>query len=205
MQLYLKKVVLILRDENLRECFLPLTEKLQRAGIVVENIEKLDCKECIKAVIGKKIRDSVLYITDSAEQARILNQKSLPVLGWLHESGDSLPGLSYVMECPEELDEQYLERVYRRFCNIPWDIVETERCLIRETTVEDVDAFYEIYSRPEIVEFMENLYPTREQEVAYTEEYIEKVYRYFEFGVWTVILRETGKVIGRVPERPRGI
>lgn len=233
MHLYLKKVVLILRDESDKEQFLPLAEKLQQAGIAVkyskmiqgmgrsvswggrtkyDGMPRNDEKyggTVSTGMQGDEVSDEKteiseqavlaenLYITDSVEKASILSANNLPVLGWLHESGDLLPELSYVMECPEELDVLYLERVYRRFHNIPWDILETEHCLLRETTVDDVDAFYEIYSCPEIVKFTENLYPTREREVAYTEEYIEKVYRYFEFGIWTVILKETGEIIGR--------
>lgn len=204
MHLYLKKVVLILRDENQGEAFLLLTEKLQYAGIAVDKIYEMKCGpfECHKTKSKKDSRDNLendgtLYITDRAEQATFLDKKGLPVLGWLHDGGDSLFGLSYVMKCPEEIDVPYLEKIYRRFRDIPWDILETERCLLRETTVADVDAFFEIYSNPEIVRYTEELYSEKEQEQAYIREYIDKVYRYFEFGVWTVLLKETGEIIGR--------
>lgn len=101
------------------------------------------------------------------------------------------------MEDPESLEEGYLERVYRRLKGLPWNILETERCLIRETRPEDVDAFYQIYSNPAITEFMEDLYPDKEQEREYIREYIEKVYTYYEFGVWTVVEKESGDIIGR--------
>ena len=44
---------------------------------------------------------------------------------------------------------------------------------------------------------MEDLYPEIEQEKQYIKEYIEKVYSFFEFGVWTVLEKESGSVIGR--------
>ena len=80
-----------------------------------------------------------------------------------------------------------MEKVYRRLKGLPWDILETKRCLIRETVPEDVDSFYEIYSDPAITKFMEDLYPEKEQEKAYIREYIEKIYTYYEFGVWTIV------------------
>ena len=63
--------------------------------------------------------------------------------------------------------------------------------------MEDVEDFYRIYADPSITRFMEGLYPDVEQEKEYVREYIEKVYTFFEFGVWTVVEKESGSVIGR--------
>ena len=90
-----------------------------------------------------------------------------------------------------------MEKVYRRYVNLPWDITETQRCMIRETTEADVDAFWEIYRQPEITRYTEGLYPTVELEKQYIREYIEKVYGFYGFGVWTIALKNTGEVIGR--------
>ncbi len=83
-------------------------------------------------------------------------------------------------------------------CGRWWrNILGTARCLIRETVPGDVDAFYQIYSHPAITEYMEGLYPDVEEERQYVRDYIEKVYTFFGFGVWTVVERESGDVIGR--------
>lgn len=110
-------------------------------------------------------------------------------------------GVKYVLEGegefnPEYFDEDYLEKIYRRLLRIPWDILETDRCVIRETTVSDLDAFYEIYSDPGITRFMEDLMERSEEE-KYTENYRDLIYDIYGHGIWTVILRETGEVIGR--------
>ena len=85
----------------------------------------------------------------------------------------------------------------RRLAGLPWKIIETDRCLIRETTVEDVDAFWEIYREPSITRYTDHLYPEIEQEKNYVREYIEKVYTYYEYGVWTIVEKSSGLVIGR--------
>lgn len=190
---YIKKVVVVLKEERWMSRFQPLTERLKQETVEVQRI--LSGEEQCHAESAQG--DSVLYITDCDAIAELLLERKLPILGFLHEGGDSLPGVDYLMESPEETDIQYIDRVYRRYQRLPWDILETERCMLRETIPEDVDAFYEIYQHPEITEYMEALYPEKEQERAYIREYIEKVYRYFEFGVWTVILKETGEIIGR--------
>ncbi len=212
---FIKNVVLILKKQEIEaraempSRFQPLIEKLKAEGISLclwddvcvagkKPAEPLAATppETLRGLPEMSANDT-LYITDCSWAAGLLKERELPVLGYQHENGESLAGMEYVMECPEELEVSYLDRVYRRFCGIPWDILETERCVLRESTVEDVDAFYKIYGHPEIVRYTEALHADRKQEIDYIREYIEKVYKYFEFGIWTVIRKETGEIIGR--------
>lgn len=141
----------------------------------------------------------VLYLTDDAGTARGLREAGEAVLIYLHpENRDQdFAGFLFAVEDPEDLEPEYIERAYRRLKGLPWNILRTARCLIRETIPEDVESFYQIYSHPAITEYMEGLYPEVEEERQYVRDYIEKVYTFFGFGVWTVIERETGAVIGR--------
>lgn len=143
--------------------------------------------------------ETALYVTDDLDEAKALKDDGKAVLIYLHD-GNSEQDFSeflYAVEDPEELEPEYVNKVYRRLIGMPWDILKTDRCLVRETTPEDVEDFYHIYSDPAITRYMENLYPEIEQEKQYIREYIEKVYTFFEFGVWTVVERENGSVIGR--------
>ncbi len=141
----------------------------------------------------------VLYLTDDAGTARGLREAGEAVLSYLHPGNrdQDFSGFLFAVEDPEELEPEYIERAYRRLKGLPWNILRTARCLIRETIPEDVESFYQIYSHPAITEYMEGLYPEVEEERQYVRDYIEKVYTFFGFGVWTVIERETGAVIGR--------
>ena len=153
---------------------------------------------------GLSERDTIgnrpaLYVTDDIDTARELRDIGQAVLIWLHEGNreQDFSEFLYAVEDPTGLEPEYVDKVYRRLKGLPWDILETERCLIRETTPEDVEDFYRIYSDPTITRYMENLYPEIEQEKQYIQEYIEKVYAFYEFGVWTVVERAGGAVIGR--------
>ncbi len=143
--------------------------------------------------------EAVLYVTDEGEAAEKLRQEGKAVLIYLHpgNSGQDFSRFLFAVEDPEDLEPEYIERAYRRLKGMPWNILETDRCLIRETTPEDVDEFYHIYSDPAITRYMEGLYPDVEEEKAYVREYIEKVYTFFGFGVWTVVERQSGQIIGR--------
>lgn len=140
-----------------------------------------------------------LYATDHLQTARRLKDRGEAVVIYLHEGNreQDFGEFPYAVEDLSALDIGYAERVYRRLNNLPWTIMETDRCVIRETTPEDVDSFYKIYSHPEITKYMEGLYPEIEQERQYVREYIEKVYAFYEFGVWTVLAKETKEIIGR--------
>ena len=144
-------------------------------------------------------RRGVLYLTDDAGTARGLREAGEAVLIYLHPGNrdQDFSGFLFAVEDPEDLEPEYIERAYRRLKGLPWNILRTARCLIRETIPEDVESFYQIYSHPAITEYMEGLYPEVEEERQYVRDYIEKVYTFFGFGVWTVIERETGAVIGR--------
>lgn len=143
--------------------------------------------------------EGVLWITDQGQRARELLRQDYPVLAWLHEDnrGQNFSGVRYACENLEELDFEYLEKVYRRYVGIPWDILTTERCLIRETCAEDLDALYEIYAEPSVTRYTEGLYPERAQEEAYLKDYTENMYYFYNYGVWTIYDRVTGQVIGR--------
>lgn len=74
--------------------------------------------------------------------------------------------------------------------------METERCVVREITLEDLPELRKIYEQKGITDYLEPLYGEAE-EIAYTKAYIEKRYRFFEYGMWVVFHKETGCMIGR--------
>lgn len=73
-------------------------------------------------------------------------------------------------------------------------MLETERLLLREYTMDDFDALYEILSDAETMQH----YPAPFDK-AKTKRWIEwnlENYAQYGFGLWAVILKETGEFIG---------
>lgn len=143
--------------------------------------------------------EDILYVTDEREVYASLQRQGCYVLPYLHEGvkSEDFPNAAWLVEDLEEMDTESLEMVYRRLAGLPWDILETKRCRVREMTVEDVDDFYRIYAEPSITEYMEDLFEDRDEEIAYTKDYIEKVYAFYNYGMWTILEKESGAVIGR--------
>lgn len=146
-----------------------------------------------------------LYMTDSIEEFHSLMAEGKCVIPIYTMENQNLdwPFCPYAITNPEEFDDSELLKIYQRVMKLPWTISETDRLLIRETTVRDVDDFYRIYSDSSITEYMENLFEDPDEERCYTSKYIDTIYSFYNYGLWSIILRETGEVIGRVGLTPK--
>lgn len=131
-----------------------------------------------------------IWIVSSRQQKQIADSLGIASVG------EPQCGTRYAVESLAELDIEYLERVRRRYNHIPWDIGETDRCLIRELSLSDLPALYELYAKPGMTDYVEPLYDY-ETELEYQKAYIENMYGFYEYGMWLVFSKETGKLIGR--------
>ena len=95
-----------------------------------------------------------------------------------------------------EVDVQFLDRIMKRAQGLPWITVITERCYLREITLDDLDDLYALYAQPSITDYIEPLYD-RPQEEQYTRDYITYMYRFYGYGMWLVYDRKNGALIGR--------
>ena len=114
------------------------------------------------------------------------------------EETDQASGVSadILVEGFDEVDVQFLDRIMKRAQGLPWITVVTERCYLREITLDDLDDLFELYAGDGITDYTEPLYERPEEE-RYTKDYIEKMYRFYGYGMWLVCDRESGKLIGR--------
>ena len=197
----LKKIVFLLQQQEHNNWMNRLQE-------LWTSLEKKEISCVLQDAIPEKGNDDLqnkqdtIYIVDTESVAELLRQGGHLVLPYRHQGnpGEKFPGENYpyIIEEIEEMDYEAMDLVYRRLVGLPWDILSTERCIIRETTVEDVDSFYALYADESIIEYMEDLYENREEEIAYIQDYNKRVYQFYGYGMWTVLDRETGCVIGRV-------
>ena len=103
-------------------------------------------------------------------------------------SGQSLSPADYVVECMEDVDEEFLERVVRRRFHLPWLIAETKRLIIREFTVEDAAHMAAGEAGPG-----DDIFCSSEKLAAY----IDSQYRFFEYGIWALEEKKSKAVIGK--------
>lgn len=104
-----------------------------------------------------------------------------------------------------ELPQGYLRRIWCKHQGKPVLIAETDRLIIRESTVEDAEAFYELYQdeacrkyleRPPVEECGNRAQNIKEYE-RYIVDYQKGQYGFYEYGMWSVVEKESGRCVGR--------
>ncbi len=191
----LKKIVFLVEDEGQNVAVEKLKKNMgsDHKKIFYGNLNnwKEEIKGCAK--------DDILFITDSSALLYELKQGGNFAVALLHENNRSedLSEASYAVMDIEELSWESFEKAYLRMAGKPWGIVETDRCIVRETTVEDVREFYGIYAEPSITYYMEDLFPDPADEIEYTKKYIQEIYGFYGYGLWSIVHKESREVIGR--------
>lgn len=108
---------------------------------------------------------------------------------WDPERGGSGAGFDaclYLIGEPDAADEMLLERAVRRNAGLPWIIAETGRLLIREFTSEDP-------LEPVSPDDGGGVFSDR----VLRENYIAGQYRFHECGLWALVEKQSGSVIGK--------
>lgn len=197
----LNKIIFLVKDEAQREPVRRLKERLEREKEEID-LESYVGEEIFllgDGLFSKWQDNPVLFLTDEKAALKMLKEEGKAVAAFLHENNkaEDLSAAVYAVTDLEELSFDSLEKAWQRLKGLPWTVLETERCTVRETTLEDVDAFYEIYAEPSITYYMEKLYEDPEEEREYTKAYIREIYGFYGYGLWTIVHRESGEVIGR--------
>lgn len=78
--------------------------------------------------------EETLYVTDQKDTAEALRRAGEAVLVYLHSGNRNQDFSSYLfaVEDPEDLEPEYVERVYRRLKGLPWNILETDALFARQ-------------------------------------------------------------------------
>ncbi|MBE5971053.1 MAG: GNAT family N-acetyltransferase [Lachnoclostridium sp.] len=131
-------------------------------------------------------REIPVLVSDEKEALLAAKAAGRAVVG-LWRPGQEMEEIAaarYVVEDPEDVTEEYLERVARRHLGIPWHICETERLLIREMFADDFD---EVWS---------NRIGRGFGSIEELEAYTKNQYTFYEFGFWALVEKQTGNLVG---------
>ena len=76
-------------------------------------------------------------------------------------------------------------------------IIETNRLILRELTLDDLDALFALYRDPDIRKYFPDGTRTVEETKEELEWILDEYYGQYGFGLWATIFKETGAFIGR--------
>ncbi|MBQ7564447.1 MAG: GNAT family N-acetyltransferase [Lachnospiraceae bacterium] len=185
----IRQVGLLIEEYNETESREEALAHIRALGLSVFTLAELPVNEELTA----------FAFTDDRAAADRLKQAGIGFALYDNEKSrrESFPDALYAVDNISYLTIERIDRMLYRYLRLPWVIAETERCVIRETTEQDLEALYEIYSEPSITKYTEGLYRDREEELAYIRDYIDHQYRFFEFGIWSVLEKKSRRLIGR--------
>ena len=150
--------------------------------------------------IEKSLNNNVAVVLDGQGAEKIVMGKGIC---FRKKAGDEIDPemvdkIFYLAEPEAAGDPVFLERVARRFLGLPWVIAQTDRLRIREFTEQDwrqvpADECQEeadqVFCRPELLRA-----------------YIRSQYRFYEYGIWAVEERDTGRLAGKAGvTNPQGL
>lgn len=180
-----------------------LLDGLYRHNVQIVNIDmfQADNPQKLKVILElhQLKEEECLLIAATERTVRVIEGMDVACMGYLNPicGKQDLSRAEVLVEGFEEVDFFFLERVYQRKHGIPWTVIETDRCFLREMTMEDLDELYQLYQEPEITRYMEGLYEDRAKEEEYTRAYINNMYRFYGYGMWIVTDKQSGTMIGR--------
>ena len=147
----------------------------------------------------------LLFLCDSGELLRRMRRDGYYAVGYSHagNAGENFSGASYVVQEPDLVDPDSYVKMYEREAGIPWTILETPRCAVREFTTEDLEPLYLLYDE-EAGRYLQPPSEDRAREREILRAYIERIYRLYGFGNWAVTAKDRslgvppGTLIGRI-------
>ena len=147
-------------------------------------------------------RDAVVWLSDEKKEIERLKAAGQCCVYVITEQNrdKAAPKTRWCLELDsgqDDLDAQWLYRVWQRHEGLPWEIARTKRLILREMTEADLDALYEIQSGEDDSPFLEPLFEDRDRQLAQIRDEIRYQYGFYEFGIWMVELAESHTVIGR--------
>lgn len=165
------------------------------AGIKQTTFVLMKKEEAFHQLSEKRSRE-LIFLSSDQSLLDLARDVDVPAIAYQKPETDTFLHADMVVEGFEEVDMIFLQRVYERHFNIPWTILETKRCIVRELELSDMDDLFSMYAEPGMTDYMEGLYEY-EEELEYQKAYIENMYRFYGYGMWLVFEKKTGTLIGR--------
>ncbi len=193
-----------MREKEVDSC----RDELEQCGIAVRKAYAADSAE-LEWLLGQEIwrpKDfrGTLFLTDAGWIHKRLLETGYYSIGYLHSGNEkeSFEGAAFIVAQPEEIDLDSYEKIWQRAAGLPWTIARTERLVLREMTMQDLDDLYALYEDETAQRYLGLLSEDRSKEAQMLEAYIRRIYPFYGYGMWAVCCKKTGEMIGRAGLSP---
>ena len=140
-----------------------------------------------------------LIITSAANFNESLLASGLTTVVYDKNLGSGLPyGFDLIVESFEDIDTDFLIRLFKHKNKIPCMIAETKRTVIRELCEKDIDEVIKISREEHIIKFVEDGRVPEEEQIEKLLAYIDNIYSFYDYGIWGIFDRADGSLIGLI-------
>ena len=140
-----------------------------------------------------------LIIISAANFNESLLASGLTTIVYDKNLGSGLPyGIDLIVESFEDIDTDFLIRLFKHKNKIPCKIAETKRTVIRELCAQDIDEVVKISREEHIQKFVEDGRVPEEEQKEKLLAYIDNIYSFYDYGIWGIFDRADGCLIGLI-------
>ena len=146
--------------------------------------------------LGYEEKDGII-LTSADNCSEELLSSGLMAVVYDESLGKDLPyGFDLIVESFEEVETDFLIKLWCHKNGLPCLIVDTERTVIRELGEKDVDEVIKISRQEHIISFVEDGRVSETEQREKLLAYIENIYRFYDYGIWGIFEKKTGILIG---------
>lgn len=142
-------------------------------------------------------KKDMIFVTDLPDLARKLTAEGICTVGYQPDSDGFFSGAENVITTFDGLETDYFENCLKRFHGQCVVIARTKRLVIRESVDSDFLAIYEMMREADGSEGPDPVSENSQVEEDKYYSYIHQIYRFYGYGLWTVVRNDTDEVIGR--------
>ncbi len=142
--------------------------------------------------------DEAIVIEDSTNGVLAANAASIACVGFInpHSGNQDLYSAAIATDSLNVLTPEYLNQVLDRSNGVPLTIGKTKRLTLRELSIDDIPALYDIYQNDEIRRYVPSM-SSLPEELEKHAAYIQNVYAFYGYGLWGVFTQKNNHLIGR--------
>ena len=145
-----------------------------------------------------KLQDG-LIITSAANFNESMLASGITTIVYDTNLGAGLPyGFDLIVDSFEDIDIDFLIRLFKHKNKIPCLIAETKRTVIRELCAQDIDEVIKISREEHILKFVEDGRVPEEEQKEKLLAYIDNIYSFYDYGIWGIFDRADGSLIGLI-------
>ena len=146
--------------------------------------------------LGYEEKDGIILTSADNCSEELLSSGLMAVI-YDESLGKDLPyGIDLIVGSFEEVEADFLIKLWSHKNGVPCSVANTERTVIRELCEKDVDEVIKISRQEHIIRFVEDGRVSESEQRDKLLAYMENIYRFYDFGIWGIFEKKTGILIG---------